>query len=196
LDNIQLGPLLEYEKRVVFMGNSITEGWSVLFPEFFEGKPYINRGISGQTTPQMLVRFRADVIALEPKVVLILAGINDIAGNTGPSDVTMIANNIMSMAELAQSNNIHVIISSILPAKDFSWNPGMNPPPKILAVNTIIKKFANDNGMVYLDYYSSMVDEENALKKEYGSDGVHPNKEGYQVMSLLAEDAINSILNR
>ena len=104
LDNIQLGPLLEYEKRVVFMGNSITEGWSVLFPEFFEGKPYINRGISGQTTPQMLVRFRADVIALEPKVVLILAGINDIAGNTGPSDVTMITNNIMSMAELAQNN--------------------------------------------------------------------------------------------
>jgi lysophospholipase L1-like esterase len=195
LDNVQLGSPLEYEKRVVFMGNSITEGWSVLFPEFFEGKPYINRGISGQTTPQMLIRFRADVIALEPKVVLILAGINDIAGNTGPSDVTMITNNIMSMAELAQSNNIHVIISSILPAKDFSWNPGMNPPPKILAVNTIIEKFANDNGMIYLDYYSSMADKDNALKKEYGSDGVHPNKEGYQVMSLLAEDAINRILN-
>ena len=178
------------------MGNSITEGWSVLFPEFFEDKPYINRGISGQTTPQMLIRFRADVIALEPKVVLILAGINDIAGNTGPSDVTMIANNIMSMAELAQSNNIHVIISSILPAKDFSWNPGMNPPPKILAVNTIIEKFANDNDMIYLDYYSSMADKDNALKKEYGSDGVHPNKEGYQVMSLLAENAINRILNK
>ena len=195
LDNIQLGSPLEHEKRVVFMGNSITEGWSVLLPEFFEGKSYINRGISGQTTPQMLIRFRADVIALEPKIVLILAGINDIAGNTGPSDVTMITNNIMSMAELAQSNNIHVIISSILPAKDFSWNPGMNPPQKILAVNTIIEKFANDNGMIYLDYYSSMVDEDNALKKEYGSDGVHPNKEGYQVMSLLAEDAINRILN-
>ncbi len=195
LDNTQLGSPLEHEKRVVFMGNSITQGWSVLFPEFFEGKPYINRGISGQTTPQMLIRFRADVIALEPKVVLILAGINDIAGNTGPSDVTMITNNIMSMAELAKNNNIHVIISSILPAKDFSWKPGMNPPPKILAVNTIIEKFANDNGMIYLDYYSSMVDEDNALKKEYGSDGVHPNKEGYQVMSLLAEDAINGILN-
>jgi lysophospholipase L1-like esterase len=195
LDNTQLGSPLEHEKRVVFMGNSITQGWSVLFPEFFEGKPYINRGISGQTTPQMLIRFRADVIALEPKVVLILAGINDIAGNTGPSDVTMITNNIMSMAELAKNNNIHVIISSILPAKDFSWKPGMNPPPKILAVNTIIEKFANDNGMIYLDYYSSMVDEDNALKKEYGYDGVHPNKEGYQVMSLLAEDAINGILN-
>jgi lysophospholipase L1-like esterase len=195
LDNTQLGSPLEHEKRVVFMGNSITQGWSVLFPEFFEGKPYINRGISGQTTPQMLIRFRADVIALEPKVVLILAGINDIAGNTGPSDVTMITNNIMSMAELAKNNNIHVIISSILPAKDFSWKPEMNPPPKILAVNTIIEKFANDNGMIYLDYYSSMVDEDNALKKEYGSDGVHPNKEGYQVMSLLAEDAINGILN-
>jgi len=195
LDNTQLGSPLEHEKRVVFMGNSITQGWSVLFPEFFEGKHYITRGISGQTTPQMLIRFRADVIALEPKVVLILAGINDIAGNTGPSDVTMITNNIMSMAELAKNNNIHVIISSILPAKDFSWKPGMNPPPKILAVNTIIEKFANDNGMIYLDYYSSMVDEDNALKKEYGYDGVHPNKEGYQVMSLLAEDAINGILN-
>ena len=195
LDNAQLGSPLEHEKRVVFMGNSITEGWSVLFPEFFEGKPYVNRGISGQTTPQMLVRFRADVIALEPKVVLILAGINDIAGNTGPADVTMITNNIMSMAELAQSNDIHVIICSILPAKNFPWNPGMNPPPKILAVNTIIEKFANDNGIIYLDYYSSMVDEDNALKKEYGYDGVHPNKKGYQVMSLLAENAINRILN-
>ena len=196
LNNMQLGPALEHEKRVVFMGNSITEGWSVLFPKFFEGKPYINRGISGQTTPQMLIRFRADVIALEPKVVLILAGINDIAGNTGPADVKMITNNIMSMAELAQSNGIHVIISSILPAKDFPWNPGINPIPKILAVNTIIKKFANNNNMIYLDYYSSMVDKDNALKKEYGYDSVHPNKEGYQVMSLLAEDAINRILNK
>jgi len=182
------------EKRIIFFGNSITQEWSS-FTNYFKENNYVNRGISGQTTPQMLIRFRADVIALEPEIVLILAGINDIAGNTGPSDVTMITNNIISMAELAQSNNIHVIISSILPAKNFSWNPGMNPPPKILAVNTIIEKFANDNDMIYLDYYSSMVDEDNALKKEYSSDGVHPNKEGYQVMSLLAEDAINRILN-
>ena len=196
LDNAQLGSPLEHEKRVVFMGNSITEGWSLLFPEFFEGKPYVNRGISGQTTPQMLVRFRADVIALEPKVVLILAGINDIAGNTGPSNVTMITNNIMSMAELAKSNNIKVIISSILPAKDFPWNPGMNPPPKILSANQILKSYASTNGIVYLDYYSSMVDENDALKDEYGSDGVHPNKKGYEVMSLLAEKEINKVLDQ
>ena len=195
LDNAQLGSPLEHEKRVVFMGNSITEGWSLLFPEFFVGKPYVNRGISGQTTPQMLVRFRADVIALEPKVVLILAGINDIAGNTGPADVTMITNNIMSMAELAQSNDIHVIICSILPAKDFPWNPGMNPPPKILSANQILKSYASTNKMTYLDYYSSMVDDNDALKDEYGSDGVHPNKKGYKVMSLLAERAINKILD-
>ena len=193
--NLKLGSPSKSENRVVFMGNSITEGWSTLQPEFFESKSYINRGISGQTTPQMLIRFRQDVIDLKPKLVLILAGINDIAGNTGPSNVTMITNNIISMAQLAKSNKIKVIICSILPAKNFPWNPGMNPPPKILAVNTIIEKFANDNGIIYLDYYSSMVDEDNALKKEYGYDGVHPNKKGYQVMSLLAEDAINRILN-
>ena len=144
----------------------------------------------------MLIRFRQDVIDLQPKLVLILAGINDIAGNTGPSNVTMITNNIMSMAELAKSNNIKVIISSILPAKDFPWNPGMNPPPKILSANEILKSYVSANGMVYLDYYSSMVDEKNALKDEYGSDGVHPNKEGYKVMSLLAEREINKILDQ
>ena len=193
--NKQLGLPSKNEDRVVFMGNSITEGWSTIFPEFFEGKPYINRGISGQTTPQMLIRFRQDVIDLQPKLVVILAGINDIAGNTGPSNVAMITNNIMSMAELAKSNNIKVIISSILPAKDFPWNPGMNPPPKILSANQILKSYASTNKMTYLDYYSSMVDHNDALKDEYGSDGVHPNKEGYEVMSLLAERAINKILD-
>ena len=141
--NLELSSPAKNEKRVVFMGNSITEGWSTLQPEFFEGKPYINRGISGQTTPQMLIRFRQDVIDLQPKLVLILAGINDIAGNTGPSNVTMITNNIMSMAELSKSNNIKVIISSILPAKDFPWNPGMNPPPKILSANEILKSYVS-----------------------------------------------------
>ena len=194
--NLKLGSPSKSEKRVVFMGNSITEGWPTLQPEFFESKSYINRGISGQTTPQMLIRFRQDVIDLKPKLVLILAGINDIAGNTGPSNVTMITNNIISMAELAKSNKIKVIICSILPAKDFPWNPGMNPPPKILNVNQILRSYALANGMVYLDYYSLMVDENNALIDEYGSDGVHPNKEGYKVMSLLAEQEINRILNQ
>ena len=194
--NLKLGSPSKSEKRVVFMGNSITEGWPTLQPEFFESKSYINRGISGQTTPQMLIRFRQDVIDLKPKLVLILAGINDIAGNTGPSNVTMITNNIISMAQLAKSNKIKVIICSILPAKDFPWNPGMNPPSKILNVNQILRSYALANGMVYLDYYSLMVDESNALIDEYGSDGVHPNKEGYKVMSLLAEQEINRILNQ
>ena len=194
--NLKLGSPSKSEKRVVFMGNSITQGWPTLQPEFFESKSYINRGISGQTTPQMLIRFRQDVIDLKPKLVLILAGINDIAGNTGPSNVTMITNNIISMAQLAKSNKIKVIICSILPAKDFPWNPGMNPPPKILNVNQILRSYALANGMVYLDYYSLMVDESNALIDEYGSDGVHPNKEGYKVMSLLAEQEINRILNQ
>jgi len=193
--NLKLSPPSKKEKRVVFMGNSITEGWPTLQPEFFEGKSYINRGISGQTTPQMLIRFRQDVIDLQPKLVLILAGINDIAGNTGPSNVTMITNNIISMAELAKSNKIKVIICSILPAKDFPWNPGMNPPPKILSANQILRSYALTNGIDYLDYYSSMVDKNNALIDEYGSDGVHPNKKGYEVMSLLAEKEINRVLN-
>ena len=193
--NLKLGSPSKSEKRVVFMGNSITEGWPTLQPEFFESKSYINRGISGQTTPQMLIRFRQDVIDLKPKLVLILAGINDIAGNTGPSNVTMITNNIISMAQLAKSNKIKVIICSILPAKDFPWNPGMNPPPKILSANQILRSYALSNGIDYLDYYSSMVDKNNALIDEYGSDGVHPNKKGYKVMSLLAEKEINRILN-
>ena len=194
--NKQLGLPAPTENRVVFIGNSITEGWLTIFPEFFKGKSYINRGISGQTTPQMLIRFRPDVIDLEPKVVLILAGINDIAGNTGPSTVKMISDNIISMAELAKSNGISVIISSVLPAKDFPWSPNMNPPLKILAVNKIIEKYAKDNEMTYLDYYSSMVDNNYALIETYGSDGVHPNKEGYKVMSFLANRAINKILEQ
>ena len=184
------------EDRVVFMGNSITEGWSTILPEFFKGKSYINRGISGQTTPQMLIRFRPDVIDLNPKVVIILAGINDIAENTGPSTVKMISDNIISMADLAKINGINVIISSILPAKGFPWNPGINPPPKISAVNKIIEQYAKENGMIYLDYYSSMVDKNNALIESYGSDSVHPNKKGYKVMSALAEKAIFKILNQ
>ena len=181
--------------RIVFMGNSITEEWKRFQPEFFSDNKYINRGISGQTTPQMLIRFRPDVIDLSPTAVVILAGINDIAENTGPSTVKMIAGNIISMTELAESNGIKVIISSILPASGFSWSPIHDPPPKILAINTIIKNYAENNGMTYLDYYSSMVDDQKGLKKEYGLDEVHPNKKGYEVMSILVEKAIQKTLS-
>ena len=183
------------KNRIVFMGNSITEEWKRFQPEFFSDNKYINRGISGQTTPQMLIRFRPDVIDLRPTAVVILAGINDIAENTGPSTVKMIAGNIISMAELAESNGIKVIISSILPASGFSWRPIHDPPPKILAINTIIKNYAEKNGMTYLDYYSSMVNDQEGLKKEYGLDEVHPNKKGYEIMSILVEKAITETLS-
>nr|WP_314835860.1 SGNH/GDSL hydrolase family protein [uncultured Flavobacterium sp.] len=184
------------KNRIVFMGDSITEFWFPTDPDFFSGKPYINRGISGQTTPQMLVRFRADVIALKPEIVLILAGINDIAGNTGPSTLDMIKDNIFSMAELAKANHIKVILCSVLPAYDFPWKPNQNPADKVVALNRMIKEYAEANKMVYLDYYSTMANEQKGLKTAYSGDGVHPNKLGYQVMAPLAEKAINTILSK
>ena len=184
------------ENRIVFMGNSIIEGWSLHHPEFFMGKPYINRGIGGQTTPQMLIRFRQDVIDLKPKIVVILAGTNDIAGNTGPMTLEMTTNNIISMCEIAQANGINVIISSVLPAFDYTWKPGLNPDKKIPVLNNMLKQYAESKGFVYLDYFASMVDERNGLKKEYGADGVHPNKAGYKVMEPLVEKAINDALNQ
>ena len=177
------------------MGNSITESWSTVLPEFFSGKSYVNRGISSQTTPQMLVRFRADVIDLQPKAVVILAGTNDIAGNTGPSTVKMIADNIISMAELARENNILVVISSVLPVYDYSWKPGLEPAPKISKLNKIIKNYALKHGHTYLDYYAAMVDDKKGLDEKYTSDGVHPNKAGYKVMAALAEQAIAKTLD-
>uniref|UniRef100_UPI00404B5676 SGNH/GDSL hydrolase family protein n=1 Tax=Fulvivirga sp. TaxID=1931237 RepID=UPI00404B5676 len=182
------------ENRVVFMGNSITEGWKSFRPEFFENKSFVNRGIGGQTTPQMLVRFRQDVIALKPKVVIILAGVNDIAGNTGPSTLEMIMDNIISMAELAKANDIKVILSSVLPAFDFSWRPGLEPSTKIIALNKMIKEYADENEIVYLDYFSAMVDERNGLKDGYTYDGVHPNEAGYKAMEPLALEAIAKAL--
>ncbi len=182
------------ENRVVFMGNSITIGWSHHQPEFFEGKPYVNRGISGQTTPQMLVRFRQDVIDLNPKVVVILAGTNDIAGNTGPSSLEMIADNLMSMAELAEANDIKVVLCSVLPAFDYPWRKGLKPNEKIPALNNMIEAYAKRKGFVYLDYFSAMTDGNNGLRQDLGSDGVHPNKKGYELMAPLAEKAIANAL--
>ena len=193
--NVTLKLPAEGQQRIVFMGDSITEFWSTTDSDYFTGKAYVNRGISGQTTPQMLIRFRADVIALQPAAVLILAGINDIAGNTGPTTLDMIAHNIISMVELAQANQIKVILCSVLPAFDFPWKPNQNPAEKVIALNEMIKNYADANGILYLDYYSAMNDERNGLKVAYSGDGVHPNKLGYQVMALLAEKAIAEVLS-
>lgn len=193
-ENAKLLPLESGQNRIVFMGDSITEGWPFL--ELFAGKPYVNRGISGQTTPQMLIRFRADVIALKPSVVVIMAGINDIAGNTGPSTLEMITDNIFSMAELAKANNIKVILCSVLPAFDFPWRPGSFPAEKVVTLNKMIKKYADTNGILYLDYYSAMVNDQKGLNAAYSGDGVHPNKTGYEVMNPLVEKAIAKVLSK
>lgn len=195
-ENAQLGLPKATENRVVFMGNSITESWRQMSPDFFLVKPYINRGISGQTTPQMLIRFRPDVIALKPKVVVILAGTNDIAGNTGPATLEMIEDNIASMAVLAKAEKIKVILCSVLPVYDYPWAPGLQPAEKIATLNQWIKNYAMKNGCIYLDYYSSMVDERKGLKAEYSPDGVHPNEAGYKVMAVLAEKAIALALKK
>jgi len=195
-ENAKVGAPSANENRVVFMGNSITEGWKDICPEFFSGRPYLNRGISGQTTPQMLIRFRPDVINLKPKVVVILTGTNDIAGNTGPSTLEMIEDNIESMVDLARANRIKVVLSSVLPAYDYWWNPGVNPAEKIAALNFWIKNYVINNRIIYLDYYLQMVDNRLGLKLEYSEDGVHPNKAGYLLMAPLAEEAIAKALSQ
>jgi len=194
--NKSLGLPEKGEQRVVFMGNSITEGWPNKDPEYFENPNYINRGIGGQTTPQMLLRFRADVIDLEPKVVVILAGTNDIAGNTGPMTLEEIRDNIISMAELAKANGIQVIISSVLPAYDYAWKPGLEPNIKIPKLNAMLKEYAENNDFLYLNYFTAMADDRNGLPIELAEDGVHPTKEGYMIMKKLAEDAIQTLLNK
>lgn len=184
------------ENRVVFIGNSITDFWVRDSPDFFKGKPYIGRGISGQTTPQMLARFRADVVHLHPKAVVILAGINDLAGNTGPSTLEMIEDNLASMAEIADANGIRVVLSSVLPVYEFKYKPEFKPAEKIIPLNKWIKEYSVKNGHIYLDYFSSMVDSLNGLMKEYSDDGLHPNKAGYKVMEPLVEKAIEQSLNK
>lgn len=193
-DNAKVGLPTANENRVVFMGNSITIGWINTDPGFFANKPYIDRGISGQTTPQMLIRMRADVINLKPKVVVILAGTNDIAGNTGPSTNEMIEDNLASMAELAKANGIKPILCSILPVFDYPWKPGLKPYTRIIEINKWMKEYASTHGMLYLDYYSAMVDDRPGTKAEYSKDGVHPNLAGYKVMEPLVEAAIAKAL--
>lgn len=184
------------QSRVVFMGNSITEGWLNKRPDFFHSKKYINRGISGQTTPQMLLRFRQDVIALKPALVVILAGINDIAENTGPYSAETTSGNIFSMCELAKQNGIKVIVCSVLPASDFQWKKGMEPAPKVIALNKIIKSYAEKNKLFYVDYYSAMVNDEMGLKAQLCTDGVHPNEAGYAVMEPILEKTIAKVLKK
>jgi lysophospholipase L1-like esterase len=203
--NATLTPAAKDENRVVFMGDSITDLWDdPKYGGFFPGKPYVNRGISGQTTPQMLLRFRPDVIALKPKVVVILAGTNDIAGNTGPMTLASIEDNLASMAELARAHGIRVVLASLLPISDYEKNregkpvirSTQRPPDQIKALNEWMKKYAAENGLTYLDYYSATVDDKGFLKDELSEDGLHPNGKGYVVMAPLAEQAIASALKK
>ncbi|REG94763.1 SGNH/GDSL hydrolase family protein [Flavobacterium aquicola] len=195
-ENAVLAAPMASEKRIVFMGNSITEGWLRTHPSFFAGKPYIDRGISGQTTPQMLLRFRQDVVNCKASVVVILAGLNDIAQNTGPMTLEETAGNIFSMAELAKANGIDVIICSVLPASDFPWRPGMEPGRKVVALNALLKKYAKEHTIPFVDYYTPMVNDSLGLKKELGDDGVHPNEAGYKIMEPIVEKAIADLLKK
>jgi lysophospholipase L1-like esterase len=194
--NARLGPPRPGEQRVVFYGNSITDVWARYFDAMFPGKPYVGRGIGGQTTPQMLVRFRQDVIALRPAVVVILAGTNDIAGNTGPATQAMIEDNLISMVELAKASAICVVLSSVLPAYDYRWRPGLEPAGKIVALNAWMRDYASTHDVVYLDYHSAMADERQGLRVEFSEDGVHPTEAGYRVMAPLVEQAIAEALRR
>ena len=203
-DNGHLSAPVGKEQRVVFMGDSITDSWdNPSNGGFFPGKPYVNRGISGQTTPQMVIRFRPDVIALKPKVVVILAGTNDIAGNTGPMTLEAIQDNLTTMAELARVHDIRVVFASLLPVSDYEVRDGnpliqtvRRPPEKINALNKWMKEYATRNKLVYLDYYSAMVDDKGFFKDELSNDGLHPNPAGYAVMNPLVEAAIVRALKR
>jgi lysophospholipase L1-like esterase len=202
-DNAAL-PAPGAEPRVVFMGDSITDNWDRVAP-FFPGKPYVNRGISGQTTPQMLLRFRPDVLALAPKVVVILAGTNDLSANTGATTNEDIQGHLASMAELATVHGVRVVMSSILPVSDHRTTPlpegqmrmtARRPPARINAINAWMKRYAAEKGHVYLDYFSALADESGLLRKELADDGLHPNAKGYEIMAPLAEKAVAQALGR
>ena len=192
--NTLLTPKKSGEKRIVLMGDSITEFWLQIHPEFFKDKPYIDRGISGQTTSQMLIRFRPDAINLQPDVVVILAGVNDVAGNTGPTTPEKIIGNIKSMVELAKANAIKVILCAVLPANDFYWRPNDKAAETIIHLNQLIHSYAKQHHIPYVDYHTAMADAENGLPKEFSNDGVHPNLKGYQTMEPLLEKAIQKIV--
>jgi len=189
-ENTALPPVTKDEQRVVFFGDSITDFWGRKAGSFFPGKPYVNRGIWGQTTPQMLLRFEQDVVHLHPAVVVVLAGTNDIAGNTGPSTPQMIEDNFSAMAAIARQNGIKMVFASILPADHYWWSPTVHPVEAIRTVNQWLKIFCSQHGLTYLDYYGSMADSKGAMRKGLSSDGVHPTTQGYNVMAVLAERSI------
>jgi lysophospholipase L1-like esterase len=195
-ENAALAPAEADQQRVVFYGDSITDGWGRRpdTGEFFPGKPYVNRGISGQTTPQMVVRFRQDVINLRPAAVVILAGTNDVAGNTGPMTPEMTEDNFRSMVDLAKANGIRVIVASITPAADYPWKKGLEPVRKIKALNNWLQGYCVNHSVTYLDYYSAMADEEGGMRPGISFDGVHPNAKGYAIMAPLAQAAIDKAL--
>ncbi|MCO7464176.1 MULTISPECIES: SGNH/GDSL hydrolase family protein [Stenotrophomonas] len=195
--NAQLPAAVPGQPRVVFFGDSITEGWGREGSAgFFPGKGWLNRGISGQTTAQMLVRFPQDVLALKPQVVVILAGTNDIAGNTGPSTQAMIEDNLHAMVDLARAHGIAVVLASVLPVSDYPWLPGTAPAPKVRALNTALKRYADAQQMVYLDYYTPMANKAGGLDPQLADDGVHPTAKGYAVMAPLAEAAVKHALQQ
>jgi len=195
-ENEALPPPSAGEKRVVFFGDSITDAWGRSVGEFFPGKPYVNRGISGQTTPQMLIRFQQDVVHLHPAAVVILAGTNDIAGNTGPTTNQMVEDNFASMADIAKQSGIKLVLASILPAYSYPWKPSIQPVERIRELNAWLKEFCEKHKCVYLDYYSAMADEKGAMRPGLASDGVHPTAQGYAVMAPLAEKAITHALSK
>lgn len=192
--NHKLAPPAKNETRVVYMGDSITDFWITNDSSFFKSNAYLDRGISGQTTGQMLLRFRQDVVELKPKVVVILAGINDIAENNGPERMEDVFGNIVSMAQLAKANHIKVVLASVLPAFELPWRPGINPVPQVKKLNALLKDYAEKNRIVYLDYFTAMADSRRGLPAELSKDGVHPNLAGYKVMEPLAQKAINKAL--
>lgn len=193
--NAEMAEPKEGEKRVVFIGNSITEGWVRVHPDFFKSNNYVGRGIGGQTSPQLLSRFRQDVINLQPVAVVINIGTNDIAENTGPYDHNFTLGNIKSMAELAMANGIRVVLSSVTPAGEYPWRKEIkNVSDKINALNEEIRKYARANGFAYIDYYSVMHDGKGALIESYGTDGVHPNEKGYEVMEKVVKEVLDKIL--
>ncbi|HEX4750519.1 MAG TPA: SGNH/GDSL hydrolase family protein [Bryobacteraceae bacterium] len=196
-DDAKLPPPAAGENRVVFMGDSITDNWGHKIGPFFPGKPYVNRGISGQVTSQMLLRFRPDVINLQPKVVVILAGTNDIGGNMGPASDEMIEGNLASMADLARANNIKVVLASLTPVCDYHQpQTAKRPPDRILAINAWITKYAADHGIVVLNYFPHMIDDKGMFRAELTADGLHPNAAGYEIMAPLAEEAISKALQQ
>ena len=177
--------------ELLFLGDSITEGWPQFRPQFFQNNPFVGRGIGGQTTPQMLLRFRQDVIELQPKKVILLAGINDIAQNTGPISLDQIMDNIKSMTEIAKANGIEMILCSVLPANSFPWRPEIVPTQKVIDLNQNIQAYAAEQGLVYVDYYTPMVDSQGGLKAHLGYDTVHPNAAGYQLMEQILSNYID-----